>query len=224
MKYQRRIKRILDIILSCILLTFFLPVLILIAGILLLLEGRPVFYFSKRVVGGSGEILIPKFRTMVPNATSPQYRLNERFMRNGYLDIPLNCEVYTPIGRLLERTQIVELPQLLCVLNGGMSLIGNRPLPQTNLEFLKQLNGWEHRFDCPSGITGLSQIAGKLALNPNERLELEINYAKIYKHGNILVMDLFILISTILVIISGKEISRKKLNKIVDYCKSKSYP
>ena len=113
-----------------------------------------------------------KFRTMVRDATSPKYRLAERYMRDGYLDIPLSCEVYTPLGRLLERLQIVELPQMLNVLFHGMSIIGNRPLPQDNVRCLQKHDGWEQRFDCPAGISGISQIVGKLNLRPEERLSL----------------------------------------------------
>ena len=149
---------------------------------------------------------ILKFRTMVKDATSSKYRLRERFMRDGYLDIPLDCEVYTPIGRFLERTQLVEVLQFLNILFHGMSLIGNRPLPSENIELLKNFRGWEGRFDSPAGLSGLSQVVGKLNQTPEERLELECLYSSVYKSksGNILLCDLFIVYYTIRLLLFGK--------------------
>lgn len=91
-------------------------------------------------------------------------------MVNGYLDIPLTCEVFTRIGRLIERTQIVEVPQLLNVIAGEMSLIGNRPLTHDNIQLLKRNENWEKRFTSPAGITGIAQVIGKLNLEPAQRL------------------------------------------------------
>lgn len=113
-------------------------------------------------------------------------------MRDGYLDIPLSCEVYTPMGRILERLQIVELPQLLNVLIDGMGLVGNRPLPKENLGLLSQFPLWEKRFESPAGITGISQIVGKLNLTPIQRLQLESLYSKVYVEGNIIKCDFLI--------------------------------
>ena len=81
------------------------------------------------------EIQIIKFRTMVKDAKSKKYGLEKKYMVKGYLDIPLEAEVYTPIGRFLEKTQLVEVPQVLHVLSGKISFIGNRPLPQKNIEY-----------------------------------------------------------------------------------------
>ena len=58
-------------------------------------------------------------------------------MLNGYLDVPLDSDVYTPFGRFLEKTQLVEVPQVLHVLLGKISFIGNRPLPKNNVDVLK---------------------------------------------------------------------------------------
>ncbi len=128
-------------------------------------------------MGVNRQIRVLKFRTMVRDATSARHRLNERFMRDGFLDIPVNCEVYTPVGRFLERLQIVELPQLANVLFHGLSLVGNRPLPKANVDLLTQFPGWERRFDSPAGITGIAQIVGKLNLVPAQRLHLESHTA-----------------------------------------------
>lgn len=208
-KFSNFIKHIADILAALVLLTLLSPILILIATLIFVLEGYPVFYVSRRYVSLDQSVPILKFRTMVNDATSPKYRLRERFMRDGYLDIPLDCEVYTPIGRFLERSQLVELLQLFNILFHGMSLSGNRPLPRDNIELLKRFKGWEARFDSPAGLTGLSQVVGKLNQSPEQRLELEALYSNVYssKNGNILLCDLFIFYYTVRLLLFGKYLS-----------------
>ncbi len=203
--YQK-IKRILDILLSLFLLILIFPILLLSATIIMLTEGSPVFYLSKRCISESKEITIIKFRTMVRDATSIKYNLMERYMNNGYLNIPLECEVYTPFGRFLERFQIVELLQLFNVIFHGMSLIGNRPLPKDNLKYFNQFSNFKKRFEAPMGITGLSQVVGKFNLTPQERLNLEQLYTQAYQTKNILKLDLWIFYKTILLILLKQEV------------------
>jgi lipopolysaccharide/colanic/teichoic acid biosynthesis glycosyltransferase len=191
----------IDVSLASAVLVLASPVYLLTALLVLILEGRPVFYISQRYISPTRAIPVYKFRTMVRDASSPKYRLQERFMRSGYLDIPRSCEVYTPIGRLLERTQIVELPQMLNVLMHGMSLIGNRPLPPENLRLLRQFEGWQDRFASPCGISGIAQIAGKLRLTPEQRMCLEIGYSRMYQNGNVIFSDLVIVYYTLRVIV-----------------------
>ena len=145
-KPARILKRAIDICLASLILVLGSPLYLAVALLILILEGRPVFYVSQRYVSATRAIPVYKFRTMVRDATSPKYRLAERYMRSGYLDIPLTCEAYTPIGRFLERTQIVELPQMLNVLLHGMSLIGNRPMPLDNLAAAAAVRGLQDRF------------------------------------------------------------------------------
>ncbi|HWB83043.1 MAG TPA: sugar transferase [Bryobacteraceae bacterium] len=200
----RRIKRFIDIVLASGILVTLSPVLVLVALLILVLEGRPIFYVSQRCVTPGRTIPVFKFRTMVRDAKSPKYRLKERFMHDGYLDIPRTCEVYTPIGRILERLQIVEVPQMLNILFHGMSLIGNRPLPRENVELLKQYPKWSRRFDSPAGITGIAQVVGKMWIAPEHRLELEAAYSHAYRNGNILKCDLLILAHTVRFILTSR--------------------
>jgi lipopolysaccharide/colanic/teichoic acid biosynthesis glycosyltransferase len=214
----RPTKRLIDILLSSLLLLVFFPVFILVSFAILLLEGRPVFYISKRYVTTAKQVRIPKFRTMVRDATSEKYQLNSRFMREGYLDIPLSCEVYTGIGRVLEKTQIVELLQLLLVLRGDMSFIGNRPLPQGNINELIKFQNWHERFDAPAGITGIAQVVGKYGLEPEERLELERLYGQVYKEGRVLKCDLLILACTANLLLRGKLLPITKARALLMSC------
>ena len=127
------IKRLEDIFFAIIILVVFFPVIILFSFLLLIIEGWPVFYISKRMIKKDKEINIIKFRTMVKDAKSKKYNIS-KYMREGYLDVPLSSKVYTKIGRFLEKTQLVEVPQVLHVLFGQISFIGNRPLPKDNIE------------------------------------------------------------------------------------------
>ena len=203
-RFPQAIKRTFDVTFSLLVIFVFSPLLLLFSCLILILEGRPITYRSKRYISANEKIFTYKFRSMVKNATDPKYKLKERFMRDGFLDIPLHCEVFTPIGRILEKTQIVELLQLFNIIFNKMSLIGNRPLPLDNLILLKKHKGWERRFDSPAGITGITQVIGKLNLSPQERLELEGLYSEVYIRGNILKADILIIYYTIRLILFKK--------------------
>ena len=198
--YYRFFKRIEDIVFSLLILIIFSPILISFSILSLLLEGWPVFYISRRMVGLNKVINIVKFRTMKREAKSEKYGLEKKYMKDGYLDIPIGSEVFTPIGRILEKTQLVEVPQAFAVLWGKISFVGNRPLPMKNIELLKKKypENWEGRFKSPAGITGISQVVGKFELSPKQRLELECLYSKVYEEGNVLKADAYIFFSTII--------------------------
>ena len=105
----------------------------------------------------------------------------------------------------------MELLQLFNVLLHGMSLIGNRPLPRENVLLLKQFTGWEQRFGSPAGLTGLSQVVGKMNQGPQERLELEGMYTQLYraKGSNILWCDLRIAYYTVRLLLFKKTLPVK---------------
>ena len=201
--FYKIIKKIEDIFFSSTILIIFTPIIIIISVISFLMQGWPIFYISKRMVTETKEIRIIKFRTMVKDAKSDKYKLEKKYMVKGYLDIPLNAEVYTTIGRFLEKTQFVEVPQVIHVLFGKISFIGNRPLPRKNVELLKDNfpNTWHKRFNAPAGMTGITQIVGKFNLSPRQRLELESLYAKVFMNGNVLKADAYIFFSTIILLL-----------------------
>ena len=116
---------------------------------------------------------------------------------------PIESEVFTPIGRILEKTQLVEVPQVFAVLFGKISFVGNRPLPEKNIELLKKKYPihWEDRFKAPAGITGIAQVVGKFILTSEQRLELEALYSKVYQEGNVLKADAYIFFSTIILLL-----------------------
>lgn len=218
MTLYRLVKRAIDVLVSLGLLLVLSPLMLIAMLAILVLEGYPIFYVSRRHVTVDRAIPIAKFRTMVRDAKSTKYNLHSRFMQDGYLDIPVSCEVYTGIGRLLEKSQFVEALQLFNVIFHGMSLIGNRPLPADNLQHLQKFPGWQERFSSPAGMTGISQVVGKFNLQPIDRLELEKLYSKVYREGNVLKCDLEIVFFTIRLIITGKTISKEYAHKLLESC------
>ena len=225
MKYKY-IKRVEDIFFSLIILIIFSPILIFFALTSLIMQGWPIFYTSKRMVSVDKSISIIKFRTMVKDAKSDRYELEKKYMKDGYLDIPLKSKVYTRIGRILEKTQIVEVPQVFAVLFGKISFVGNRPLPEKNIELLKKKfpNNWEKRFNSPAGMTGISQVVGKFKLSSRQRLELESLYSEVYQKGNVLKADAYIFFSTIILLLFRDPVayrSYENAKKILVSCLNK---
>ena len=196
-----------------------IPIVIFVYILIYILEGRPILYNSSRYISSNRSVTIYKFRTMVRDPTLPEFNLNT-YLVDGFYQIPLDSKVYTNIGRLLEKTQIVELLQMINVLCGQMSLVGNRPLPKKNHEAITKLNNWEQRYLCPCGITGISQIVGKDNLTGSERIKLESMYALCYEKGKILLIliDLYILYRTFIFIFFKINLSYTKATKILEKC------
>ncbi len=219
-RYQRNrtYKRILDLCLSLVIFLGMFPLSVLILPLLLCLQGRPLLHRSYRCISADREIMICKIRSMAEDAESGKFQLAKRYMEEGYLNIPPESEVFTVTGKILERLQIVEIPQVINVILGQMSLVGNRPLPKANIELLKRKPCWEERFDCPAGLTGVSQIVGKHSLRADERLRLERMYARVFKEGHILLCDLNVLFRTMLLIVSGKRFSFERAERLLKKC------
>lgn len=165
--YRNDVKRILDILLSVIALPFFLLVLLVIAPIIWLSDRGSVFYNAPRL-GKNGEIFtMYKFRTMRMNA--PDLRNADGSTYNASDDPRL-----TRIGALLRKLSIDEIPQVLNVLKGDMSLIGPRPdLP----EHAALYGGEEQRkLEVRPGITGLAQAYHRNSIDWKKRISLDVYY------------------------------------------------
>lgn len=177
-------KRVFDIVCSSIILLFASPFLILIALFIKLTSKGNIIYKSKRVGTGYRVFNFLKFRSMYPDADK---RLEELRHLNQYKDGDStfvkfkNDPRITPIGRLIRKTSLDELPQLINVLKGDMSLVGNRPLPLYEAELLTK-DDWAKRFLAPAGITGLWQVSkrGKDDMSTEERIDLDCEYADKY--------------------------------------------
>jgi len=176
-------KRAFDILVSSIALLLLSPLFLLIALAIKLESGGPIFYVAKRAGRGYRIFNFFKFRTMCQGADS---RIGELTHLNQY-DAAVRGPVFfkisndpriTRIGSFLRNTSLDELPQLVNVFLGDMSLVGNRPLPLYEAETLTT-DDYAARFMAPAGITGLWQVKkrGNRDMSVEERINMDIDYA-----------------------------------------------
>lgn len=197
--YHQRAKRAFDLLLSFLLMIFLLPVFAILA---LLIEfdspGGPIFYRSKRY-GRYGQMFnMVKFRSMVINADELLGQLKDKNEVDGPIFKIKKDPRITGIGAFLRRYSLDELPQILNVFKGDMSLVGPRPFPiaQLEKEDLRQLK----RLGIRPGITGLWQIRGRSDVSFNKLLRWDIWYIKNWSFW----LDLYILFQTFPVVFRGK--------------------
>ncbi|MEO1942564.1 MAG: sugar transferase [Campylobacterales bacterium] len=195
------LKRGLDLIVAGGMLVGLFPILAIIGGVIWLWDRHPPLYRQLRVGKGGKLFYIYKFRTMVPNAEELLQQVLERdptlraqWERSRKLDPDPRV---TPIGKLLRRSSLDELPQLWNVVVGEMSLVGPRPYLPEELE-----GDWEF-YTCyiqmRPGLTGLWQVEGRHSLPFQQRKKLDCLY---YRNRG-LCLDLKILIKTPLVLFEG---------------------
>ena len=184
----RAIKRIADPILAFFLLILFLPVLLAIAVWILLETGRPVLYSQVRAGKDGKPFRMLKFRTMVKDAVERGRR--ERLSEDPYGIIPNDPRI-TRSGHVLRRTSLDELPQLLHVIGGKMSLVG--PRPDLVEQVANYANEDRRRLAVRPGITGWSQVQGRDEIGWPERFEQDAWYVENWS----LALDLKILLLTL---------------------------
>ena len=171
-------KRAFDCIVALGIIIAFSPILLFIILAIKATSDGPVIYRSKRIGQGYCAFDFFKFRSMCVDADDKREELSHMSTREGaFLKIKNDPRV-TKIGWIIRKTSLDELPQLLNVLRGEMSIIGNRPLPLTEAEMITK-DEWAARFLAPAGITGLWQTApgGKENLSQEDRIGLDIEYA-----------------------------------------------
>jgi Undecaprenyl-phosphate galactose phosphotransferase WbaP len=193
-------KRVLDVIGAVVLGLVFLP-LIAVIVFLMRKEGSSVIYRHRRVGRGGQMFSCLKFRTMVPNADQVLRDLLERdpelqaeWVRDHKL---LNDPRVTRLGRFLRRTSLDELPQLLNVLRGEMSLVGPRPVVRE--ELLRYGRNVGAYLSAKPGITGLWQVTGRNDTDYRRRVVLDTYYVR----NQNLLLDLYILAKTTGVVLGG---------------------
>lgn len=161
--YKNFIKRILDIILSFLALVILSPLLILTAFLIRIKLGEPVFFKQLRLGKNEKIFGILKFRTMTDAKDE-----------NGNL-LPDEIRL-TRFGQFLRSTSIDELPELLNILNGDMSIVGPRPLL---VQYLERYNEEQkHRHDVKPGLTGLAQVNGRNGITWEEKFHYDLEYVK----------------------------------------------
>ncbi len=167
---QAMVKRLLDIVLSGLMLIFTLP-LFLIFAIAIKLDGGPVFYKQKRLTLNGKVFEILKFRTMITNAEK-----DGKARLAGKKDSRI-----TRIGSFLRASRLDELPQLINILAGDMSLVGPRPeRPEIASEYEKEIPEFHFRLKMKAGLTGYAQIYGKYNTTAYDKLKLDLSYIRQY--------------------------------------------
>lgn len=204
------IKSFLDIVLAVILLFVFSPVILSIILMIKLTSPGPVLAETPMRVGKSGKLFtLYKFRSMIPNAhelliRSPKFKkLYEEYKRSSYKlkDDPR----ITPFGKFIRRHSLDELPQLINVLYGDMSIVGPRPYYAGELEEQqKKYPGTKELVEVvlsvKPGITGLWQVSGRSEINFDKRIAIDADYAR----RKSIFVDVLILIRSPWVMLTGK--------------------
>ena len=177
--YKKYIKRILDVILSFTALCILSPIIAIIAILVRIKLGSPVLFKQDRP-GKNGEVFcIYKFRTMTDKRDS-----------NG--DLLPDMERLPFFGRILRSTSLDELPELINILKGEMSLVGPRPLAVEYLPYYSEVE--KHRHDVRPGLTGLAQINGRNTIIWEKKFEYDIKYVENLSF----VLDLEIILKTVI--------------------------
>src|ERR671914_486163 len=196
--FDYAIKRTFDFVVSLCLLAVLAPLLLLIAAAVALSSRGPVLYRSMRPGIGGETFACLKFRTMRSGADQMQADLESLNEASGPLFKIRHDPRLTRVGRLLRRYSLDELPQLLNVLAGKMSLVGPRPLPQRDFE---QLEEWhKKRYLVLPGLTGLWQVSGRSELDFDDLVRLDFLYLERWSVG----LDLTILLKTIPAVLSRR--------------------
>jgi exopolysaccharide biosynthesis polyprenyl glycosylphosphotransferase len=185
------LKRSFDVAVSSVLLLLLSPLLLLCAAAVRFTSRGPVFYQSWRPGIGGVPFACLKFRTMYADADRRQAELEEHNEASGALFKMRHDPRVTKVGRILRRFSIDELPQLINVMRGQMSLVGPRPLPQRDFD---RLEDWhKKRYLVLPGITGLWQVSGRSDLDFDDLVRLDFLYLERWS----VFLDLTILVKTV---------------------------
>lgn len=181
---QRILKRAFDIVFSLIALVLLSPFMLITALAVKLYDGGNIFYKQKRLTIDGKEFYIYKFRSMIADAEKPgtPQLASEHDPR------------ITPVGRFLRKVRLDELPQLLNILKGEMSVVGPRPeRPELTELYKKEMPEFEFRLKVKAGLTGYAQVTGAYDTSPYDKLKMDLMYIENYSFR----MDLQIILMTI---------------------------
>lgn len=168
---QRFVKRALDIVVSLIMLIIFSPFMLVSALAIKLYDGGPVFFRQERSTINNKVFRIHKFRSMIVDAEKDGI---SRPATDGDPRI-------TPVGKILRATRLDELPQLIDILKGDMSLVGPRPERVEHTEmYTKEVPEFQYRLKVKGGLTGFAQLYGKYNTTPYDKLQLDLMYIQNY--------------------------------------------
>lgn len=167
---QRIIKRLMDVVISGALLLIASPVMLLTALAVRLEDGGPALFKQERVTVNGRKFDIYKFRSMIVDAEKDGAQFSSK-----------HDSRITKVGRFIRATRLDELPQLLNILKGDMSIVGPRPERQQYIdEFCQETPEFIYRLKVKAGLTGYAQIYGKYNTTPLDKLKLDLMYIETY--------------------------------------------
>jgi len=183
LQYEERIlKRAMDIVLALILIVLSSPFMILTAIAIKLCDGGPMLYKQVRCTKNNREFEIYKFRSMIVDAEKRGAQLAKE-----------KDDRITPVGKVIRKVRLDELPQLFNVLKGDMSFVGPRPeRPEFIAKYVQDMPEFAYRTKVTAGITGYAQLYGKYNTRPYDKLKLDLYYIESYS----LWLDLKLIILT----------------------------
>jgi exopolysaccharide biosynthesis polyprenyl glycosylphosphotransferase len=195
---HRRLKRLLDIVASAAALWLLFPVLLLVSALVRLTSSGPVFFRQVRVGLRGRRFNMLKFRSMVQDAEAMRASLQQRNEQAGPVFKMRNDPRVTRVGRFIRRFSIDELPQLVNVLRGDMTLVGPRPpVPQE----VAQYEPWQRRrLSVPPGLTCLWQVSGRNEIAFQDWMYLDLQYIDHWNLGQ----DINLLLKTVPAVVSGR--------------------
>lgn len=180
---QEWMKRAEDIIVSLLMMILFSPIFVLAAIGIKCTDGGPVFYKQERLTKDGKIFMIYKFRTMIVDAEK----------KSGPVLASEHDPRILPVGRILRATRLDELPQILNILKGEMSVVGPRPeRPDLAAEIEKDIPEFNYRLRVKAGLTGFAQVYGKYNTTFYDKLKLDLMYIRKYS----LFLDLKLILMT----------------------------
>ena len=181
--YERFIKRSVDIVVSLIALVILSPIFLIVALAIKLDDHGPVFYSQTRLTYQGKLFKVLKFRSMRIDAE-----------KNGAQLAKENDDRITKVGRVIRKFRLDELPQIINILKGDMTLVGPRPeRPEIAKEYEKTLPQFKYRLNVKAGLTGYAQIYGRYNTSPEDKLKLDLMYIGKYS----LLLDLELIFKTV---------------------------
>ena len=199
-----QMKRVVDLTLVITGGLILLPPRLVVGLLIRLTDGGPALFTQERSGRGGRKFAMYKFRSMVVSAETLRADLHQHNEADGVLFKIKDDPRITPIGRVLRRWSIDEIPQLLNVLKGDMNLVGPRPLPMTDIDGIEtneELNYWfSQRSKVKPGITGTWQVSGRSRMATEDMVRLDIDYIQNWSFW----LDMVLLLRTIPAVLKGR--------------------
>lgn len=196
--YKKFIKRLLDLILSLMAFIILMPLMLIIYILVRIKLGKPAIFKQERPGKDEKIFTLYKFRTMTDEKDE-----------NGNL-LPDEKRL-TKFGKVLRSTSLDELPELINIIKGDMSIVGPRPLAVCYLPYYNEIE--KHRHDVRPGLTGLAQINGRNNLSWEERFDYDIQYVNKITFK----ADSIIILKTIGKVLKSQDVAVRGTGKVIDF-------